>query len=134
MVDPRRFRQRSVGLIDCPRWTLLLPLQSERPDQIVDVRASEIQAPRRVQDVPVGRFERLAQEPGLEATRRVLESERLSGPPPRVSRLGEDMNAFDAFGARPYAPDDGRFDRVRPPAHVAGPFRFLRGPERPPSA
>jgi len=61
-----------------------VPIGTEGPDQVVDVRAREVEAPRGLDHVPALRFEGVVQKADLEAAGRLLEG----GRPLRLGRGG----------------------------------------------
>ena len=71
-----RARARAVSVARISQRLLRFPLESEGADQVVDVRAREVEARAALGDVPVGLVERVAQQLGLEAARLLLEGHR----------------------------------------------------------
>src|SRR5882724_3176328 len=59
-----------------PQGVTAPALQPEGPDQVVDVRAREVEAPRGLDHVPALRFKGVVQEADLEAAGRLLEGGR----------------------------------------------------------
>src|SRR5262245_27807247 len=119
--DRRRFAPRLPA-------SAPLALQSERPDQVIDVRPGEIQPACRLDDAPPGLLERVAQQPCLEAPGGLLERQSLA--PLRGRRcVGEEVVPLDLHRSLRGSADGGGLDRVGELADVAGPRRRLEGPQ-----
>src|SRR5438034_10633584 len=99
-------------------------LQPEGPDQVVDVRAREVESAVGVDHVPALRLEGVVQEADLEAAGRVLEG----GCPLRLGRDGglrEEVRPLHLLRVCARRPDDRRLDRVLELPDVSGPLRRL---------
>src|SRR5207248_1005165 len=73
-----------------------LAFETEGTDQVVDVRARQVETTGRLEHVPAGRLERVAEETALVAARRLLERDRRPG---LVADVREEVRPFDLTGA-----------------------------------
>src|SRR5581483_8047854 len=104
---------------------LPLALETEGADQLVDVRAREVEASRGLDDVPARSLERVAEEARLEATRRLLERDGRRG----VGAGREKVVALELLRAVAGGADHRRLDDVLELADVAGPLGGLERAE-----
>src|SRR5262249_53530080 len=97
-----------------------IAFETEAADQVVDVRAAEVGAARRLHDVPAVLLQRGPQELRLEATGRFQEGRRLDRRGD-LGDLGEEVGPLDLPRPLAHRADHRRLDCARQLADVARP-------------
>src|SRR6185295_8500255 len=109
----------------------LLPsaLDAEGIDQIVQMRTRDIEASRRLDDVPAALLEGFSHQLRLIAPGSLLESTRCLAIFDPIRRVRKDVSRLDLHRTFAGRPDAGRLDGMLELSHVPGPFgRLDRAP------